>query len=39
MGERENKCLMGTKLQFGKVRKFWRQMVGMIAQHGCAECR
>ena len=33
MGEGESKCLMGTKLQFGKVRKFWRQMVGMIANN------
>ena len=33
MGERESKCLMGTRLQFGKIRKFWRQMVGMIANN------
>ena len=33
---RGRECLIGTKCQFGKVRKFWRQTVGMSAQQ--CEC-
>ena len=27
----ESECFMGTESQFGKMRKFWRRMVGMVA--------
>ena len=29
-------CFMGTEFQFGKMRKFWRCLVGMVAQQ--CEC-
>ena len=32
-------CLMGTGFQIGQVKKFWRQMVVMVAQQcECTEC-
>ena len=27
-----SECFMGTEFQFGKLRKFWRWMVGMVSQ-------
>ena len=28
----ESQCFMGTEFQFGRMRKFWRWMVGMVVQ-------
>ena len=27
-----SECFMGTEFQFGKLRKFWRWMLGMVSQ-------
>ena len=35
-GQVGSQCLMGTEFQFGEMRKIWRWMAVMVAQH--CEC-
>ena len=30
--EEGSECFMGTEFQFGKLRKFWRWMLGIVSQ-------